>query len=151
MLEHEENSFSKQRTNQEIKQFKINIDNITKSIIEQKNSMETNLKQFIINSIQTYNAGIKSELEGFQEELKNTKLSNGKYHIEILNIVKEFKYELELYYQKKNEILAEWHTERAIFKETTNLCNVMKKDFRKGEKAHSEFEHNIKVNRLYII
>ena len=129
----------------ENKGIKSNLANALKTILDQRETIETNLKLYINQLIENTQSESRSQLQFIETDIKATKIENGKYHLEAMKKVKEFKEELESFKNMKQEIGEEWIKEKGVFIEGRKWISEMEKEMKKTESTHVEIIEAIKV------
>ena len=121
------------------------IDKTLKSFLEAKNVTEENLKQFCTEHMTSKENSLRSEIKQLIKDVENTRIENGKYHLEAIRIVNDAKIEMNNFTKMKNDIVSQWLRERQLFKDNENLFLKVKSEFTETEKTHNEILEDLKV------
>ena len=133
-----------------MKDFKTNISVIQKTVVEQKVSTETNLKEFCTQIMESAKNEMKYTIEELERNVNNTKIENGKYHVEAMRTVKEAKEKLEEFKEDKEYIMSMIEKQNTIYSDNKAEFDNMEEQFITSEKAHKNIFDSIKVSLILI-
>jgi len=133
-----------------MKDFKTNISVIQKTVVEQKVSTETNLKEFCTQIMESAKNEMKYTIEELERNVNNTKIENGKYHVEAMRTVKEAKEKLEEFKEDKEYIMSMIEKQNTIYSDNKAEFDNMKEQFITSEKVHKNIFDSIKVSLILI-
>jgi len=128
----------------ENKSMKVNLNNAIKTILDQRITIETNLKEFINQLVENSESGIRGQLKMFESDISATKIENGKYHLEAMKKVKDIKDEFSNFMCYKEEILDEVNKEKT---ERKKFNSELEKEFKKYDSSFVEINESIVVSR----
>ena len=131
----------------EIKYLKIAEENIRKSIVDQKTTMEKDFHEFVQNKIYFKDLDIIKKFDIYDGEIKAIKIENGKYHLEAMKEVKSLKIEKDKFFELKEQTENDLNNDRTILQETKEELLIFKHQFNLAEKTHSEINETIKELR----
>ncbi len=117
-----------------------------KNVSEQKNTAETNLKEYCANIMDLAKQEMQSQISEFERNIENIKVGNGKYHMEAMNKVKDTKEKLELFHQEKEVLIREFEEQKRLLNENNEVFESMSNQFNVTEKTDSQIIEMIKVN-----
>jgi len=101
---------------------------------EQKTKLEIDLRDYCKHTIENFSSSIESRFEILNADLNAVRISNGKYHVEAMNNVKDIKKDIEIFKQDKSDVYSFWDSQKEIIKISNNEFEGVKTEIISKEK-----------------
>jgi len=137
--------FFKDKVNIELKDMKINFEVGLRNLSDQKTAIERNLKDYVNEIFSVYKIEKENEMNDIRESIKNTKIENGKYHLEAMKVVNHQKQIIDEYNSMSEGLIANWKDGIQTIKENNTVYAQIKKTLKLTEDDHSDIYDELKV------
>ena len=137
--------------NKNFKILKANLDYVLNKINEQQSFIQgdSNLKEFCRDNIDKLRDEIKEYITNFNNDISSIRMENGKYHIEVMNLIKDTKSDLTRFHKDKEEFQDEFKKIKDKFDEDIKAINLSFVEFKKNVKLYNDVIIDVSVRFLY--